>query len=280
MSKITNIIFNGEAHKLTSPFGPRDAIYKNGKLISSKGQHNGADYASTTSLKKLPQYAIEDGYVFAAAKSNSDGALYTWIVYPRIKKSFISYHLSSYSVKAGQKVARGTPTGITGSTGNSTGVHLHLGERDLSGLTDEQINNMTWDLLRSCPYIDPEKFVYTEPEAEKPVKATPAPKAEEPVKATSGKAWTKKANASAAKATNTYNHTYKVYANGGLRLRTKPGATDTKRFEQGGTIITVIPNGAKVRCYKYYSEVKGTVWLYVTYGNYEGFVCKDYLRLN
>ena len=35
-------------------------------------------------------------------------------------------HLSAYTVTAGQHVAAGTLVGFQGSTGNSTGVHLHF----------------------------------------------------------------------------------------------------------------------------------------------------------
>lgn len=156
MSKISNIIFNdpqGKKHYLSSPFGRRQVISTSGGKTSSF--HSGADYA--TNKVKLPQYAIEDGYVFAAARA-SDKANYVWVVYPRIKKAMLHYHLDSYKVSSGTKVKKGTLLGYTGMTGKATGIHLHLGLKDLSSLSTYRINNMTWDALRGISYEDPEAY--------------------------------------------------------------------------------------------------------------------------
>lgn len=160
MSKISNLIFNNANHYITSPYGNRGSIKTSAGTTSTF--HYGTDYG--TNSKKLPQYAIEDGYVFAAAKA-SDGAKYVWVIYPRIKKAFLHYHLDSIAVKKGQAIKKGTLLGKTGKTGKATGIHLHLGIRDLAKLTSTQINKMTWNLLRSCSYIDPEKLSYTAPTA-------------------------------------------------------------------------------------------------------------------
>lgn len=156
MSAISNLIFKNAAHYITSPFGKRSTISTSAGKTNT--YHKGTDYG--TNGKKLPQYGIENGYVFAAARA-SDGANYVWVIYPRIKKAFLHYHLDSYVVKAKQTIKRGTLLGYTGKTGKSTGVHLHLGIRDLSKLSAKQVNNMTWNLLRSCGYVDPEKVKYT-----------------------------------------------------------------------------------------------------------------------
>ncbi len=160
MSAISKKIFNGANHYVTSPYGKRKTISTSAGSTASF--HYGTDYG--TNGKKLPQYAIEDGYVFAAQRAK-DRALYVWVIYPRIKKAFLHYHLDSYKVRAGQTVKSGTLLGYTGKTGKATGVHLHLGIRDLTRLSDNQIKHMTWALLRSCAYIDPEKLYYTAPSA-------------------------------------------------------------------------------------------------------------------
>lgn len=144
MSKITDIIFKGEKHYITSKYGPRTPIKTSAG--TSSNFHRGTDYG--TNGKKLPQYAIEDGVVYSCG-IGSDGAKYVTIKYPRINKRFIHWHLDSISVKNGQAVSKYTQIGTTGKTGKATGVHLHLGIIDLS----------------TGNYLDPESYAksYTEP---------------------------------------------------------------------------------------------------------------------
>lgn len=144
MSKITNIIFNGKSHYITSKYGKRSVLNTSAGTTSSF--HYGTDYG--TNGKKIAQYAIEDGTVLSCGKA-SDGALYVWVKYPRINKKMLHYHLDSVKVKSGQRVKKGTLLGYTGKTGKATGVHLHLGVKDIT--TDK--------------YEDPETFAksYKEP---------------------------------------------------------------------------------------------------------------------
>jgi len=137
LSKITNIIFKGEKHVLTSKYGKRDPI-KTSKGESSP-YHRGCDYG--TYGIKIPQYAIEDGVVFNCG-TDETGAKYVTIKYPRINKRFLHWHLDSISVKKGQKVSKYTKIGTTGRTGRATGIHLHLGIID----------------LKTNYYIDPESY--------------------------------------------------------------------------------------------------------------------------
>ena len=144
MSKITEIIFKGEKHYITSKFGSRTPIKTSAGTTSNV--HRGTDYG--TNGKKIPQYAIEDGKVYAVGTAN-DGAKYVKVDYPRINKRFYHWHLDTISVKKGQEVKKYTKLGTTGMTGKATGVHLHLGIIDLKDDT----------------YIDPEEYAksYTEP---------------------------------------------------------------------------------------------------------------------
>ena len=151
MSVVSNLIFHNAYHYVTSRFGKRASLTTSNGNTSTL--HSGIDYG--TSSKKIPQYAIEEGEILAAAKA-PEGALYVWVEYPRLGVKFLHYHLDSIKVKKGQKVNANTILGYTGKTGRSTGIHLHLGVKKLSG----------------GDFIDPEKWEkeeYTSP-SEKPNK--------------------------------------------------------------------------------------------------------------
>ena len=143
MSKVSELIFGGAPHRVTSPYGPRGS-----------GFHYGCDYG--TYLKNAPQYAIEAGEVLGTGCEANAAGYYIWVKYPRIGKRFLHCHLQKpAALKKGDKIQRGTLLGYTGSSGNSTGIHLHLGVRDLT--TDR--------------YEDPEVFAmtYTDPITAKPL---------------------------------------------------------------------------------------------------------------
>ena len=151
MSTVSNLIFHNAHHYVTSTYGNRQSI------TTSNGNtgtfHNGTDYG--TNGKKIAQYAIEEGSILSCGKA-SDGALYIWVQYPRLGVKMLHYHLDSIKVKAGQSVNKNTLLGYTGTTGKSTGVHLHLGIKRLSG----------------GDYIDPEAWSKNEYKAPTTAKTT------------------------------------------------------------------------------------------------------------
>lgn len=90
------------------------------------GHHTGIDLVGDEQI-----YSSCDGQVvrtgfdksygnFIVVKNNADGK-YHWFC-----------HLSKINVKAGEKVTRTSKIGIMGSTGNSTGKHLHFEIRNTS----------------------------------------------------------------------------------------------------------------------------------------------------
>lgn len=106
-------------------------------------------------------------------------------------------------------------------------------------------------------YKTPDKFIatwYKQPEVDQSAK-------ENTVTATKNKV-------EAAKSKDKkYIKPYTTKANLNLRI----GAGKTK-----GIVLT-IPKGKTVMCYGYYTKVGSTVWLFVQYGKYAGFVSKEYL---
>jgi murein DD-endopeptidase MepM/ murein hydrolase activator NlpD len=104
--------------KITTPYG------KPGKLWKT-GYHVGADYAAPTGT---PIVAVKDGKVLEAKNGTTWGAAYgiAAVIDHGNGLRAIYAHMSKVSVKAGDLVKEGQQIGEIGSTGNSTGPHLHL----------------------------------------------------------------------------------------------------------------------------------------------------------
>jgi len=100
---------------LTGTFGGRSDPF-----TGEPGFHQGIDISTE---KGNPIYATADGTVEAAAYTGDYGNLI------QIRHGFgltTRYgHLSGFAVKPGQTVSRGDVIGYIGSTGRSTGAHLH-----------------------------------------------------------------------------------------------------------------------------------------------------------
>lgn len=90
-------------------------------ISGEKNLHRGVDIAVA---QGTPIKAIHDGRVVSAG----DAGDYGLCIVIEDEKGYQSRyaHCSSLSVTAGQEVKRGDVIGAVGSTGNSTGPHLHL----------------------------------------------------------------------------------------------------------------------------------------------------------
>ncbi len=72
-----------------------------------------------------PVYAADDGIVALVGSSSSGYGNYVVIAHAGGLDTLYG-HLSTAVVKVGQMVTQGQPVGLEGSTGNSTGAHLHF----------------------------------------------------------------------------------------------------------------------------------------------------------
>ena len=120
---------------ITTRFGE---IYN---LVDPAGSaHTGCDIGGTN-INNTPIVAIESGTVSVAKYSNYGYGNYVMINHGKCtddNNNYISLygHCTSLAVSVGQKVNKGDVIGYVGSTGNSTGPHLHLEVRVNGKITD------------------------------------------------------------------------------------------------------------------------------------------------
>ncbi len=135
MAKLVDYIFQRDDWYITDNFG-----YRYHPITGEYSFHYGTDYG--THLGKWPQYAVEDGYILYRGTGGGYGN-YIWVRYPRIGYALLHAHLDSVAVNAGDTVASGSVLGYTGTTGNSTGIHLHLGMQPIG--SDEWMDPHAYD---------------------------------------------------------------------------------------------------------------------------------------
>lgn len=101
--------------RMTSSYGMRDH-----PVLRQRRRHNGVDLAAPTGT---PVYATADGIIGRADWFSSYG-LYISIDHGADLETRYA-HLSRLAVAAGDRVQKGDLIGYVGSTGRSTGPHLH-----------------------------------------------------------------------------------------------------------------------------------------------------------
>ncbi|WP_168929370.1 M23 family metallopeptidase [Nocardioides sp. GY 10113] len=104
-------------YQLTGRFGNAGAMWSS--------SHTGLDFAAPLGT---PVRAVVGGRVVAAEYAGAYGMRVT--VIDDKGRSWWYCHLSAFGVSVGQVLAPGDHVGALGSTGNSTGPHLHLEIRD------------------------------------------------------------------------------------------------------------------------------------------------------
>ena len=92
-------------------------------ILGTQRMHNGIDMACS---QGTPIYATRAGTV-TAASYQAGGAGYYVSINHLDGFASIYMHMTNYVVSAGQSVSQGQLIGYVGSTGLSTGPHLHFG---------------------------------------------------------------------------------------------------------------------------------------------------------
>ena len=105
-------------YTLTSPFG-----YRTHPISGKWKMHNGVDMAAA---QGTPIYAAKSGKV-TTASYQAGGAGYYVSINHGDGFSSIYMHMTHFIVSPGQYVTAGQVIGYVGSTGGSTGPHLHFG---------------------------------------------------------------------------------------------------------------------------------------------------------
>lgn len=140
MTKIYEVVV--EKPRITSSFG-----YRIDPITGKKKNHNGLDEVSKVKNRNL--YAIDTGYVQKTVtgqdKSKTGYGNYIWVRYPRYNLSLLYAHCNKVLLKKGDKVKKGDVVAIMGTTGKSTGVHLHLGMTRIGSNT--WLNPVKYDML-------------------------------------------------------------------------------------------------------------------------------------
>lgn len=124
-----------KSYKLvSSPYGQRRRFTRSGR--SWNEIHQGIDYAQD---RGVPCYAPTDGRVVMSDHLSSPGNLVVVEFFPGMYQLY--YHLDSRAVNRGDSIQKGEILGRVGSTGKSTGPHLHF---------EIRIHNI---------YVDPQFFL-------------------------------------------------------------------------------------------------------------------------
>ena len=103
--------------RVSSPFG-----YRWHPTTGEYSMHKGVDLAAP---KGTPIYATRSGYVNVATYHSTAGNYVT--INHRDGYTSVYMHMTHYVVSPGQEVKAGQLIGYVGSTGRSTGPHLHFG---------------------------------------------------------------------------------------------------------------------------------------------------------
>ena len=110
-------------------------------LYYSSGQYHGAVDFGTGGINGQPVYAVQEGYVVTAVSQTTSYGVHVIIAHPNGLYTLYAHgQMGSLRVSAGQYVSRGQQIMNVGSTGNSTGPHLHFEVRTSPGTYNNRVD--------------------------------------------------------------------------------------------------------------------------------------------
>ena len=138
------------------PFRGDYGISQNFGDTDTSAFHTGIDYLCPAGT---PILASEAGQVFFAGWKDGGYGYCVFLKHPDGMVTIYEHLLKDIPVRIGQNVAKGQVIGYSGSTGNSTGPHLHFEMRDANG---NAVNPLRYlhsvdDSIISGPDIDEPK---------------------------------------------------------------------------------------------------------------------------
>lgn len=137
---VKNSVLKQGVHYLTSDYKSRN---------KSRPTHNGIDMIGKSYACDYI-VAIADGIVSACSKDSSRGNYVTIKHNTGLYSNYYHMKDGSVVVKKGQEISKGSKIGYMGSTGNSTGNHLHFGV----------YNGTSW--VDPLPYLEGTKSIVKE----------------------------------------------------------------------------------------------------------------------
>lgn len=133
---------------ITQEFAARPEVYAKFNLPG----HEGLDLRAATGT---PVMAVDDGTVALVSTTGAYGLHYRLV---HAWGESVYAHLSKQFVTQGQRVKRGQVIGLSGSTGNSDGPHLHFGLRVAPFFRDSKRDK--WQgFCNGKRYFEPERFL-------------------------------------------------------------------------------------------------------------------------
>lgn len=143
MSNNGKLLLMDAPHKVSSPFG-----YRIHPITNKPQGHNGVDYS--TYGKCPPIYCPFDGGEVIKIGTDRYGAKFVYVGFKNIGYVGLAYHCSKINCHLGQKLNKGDMFAFVGTTGRSTGEHLHW---------SWIVYNNKWNKYYEADYKDFEKYI-------------------------------------------------------------------------------------------------------------------------